>query len=202
MKIYIDCDDVITKTGEKLLEIAKRLFDTDITFENMEFFDLKKTFRLNDEQYNRLMAEAHIPDMLLSYEELEGASETINSWVDMGYDVQVITGRPYSTYEPTRKWLDDHGLSRLPLFHLDKYGRDIFTDDSTFSMTLDDFYTMDFDFVVEDSPMSFKHLSHFKNCTVAVYDRPWNKNAELPGENYQRCFSWKDVDALLKERIS
>lgn len=197
MKIYIDCDDVITETGEKLLEIAKRLFNTPITFEEMDFFDLKQTFKLNSEDYNRLMTEAHIPEVLLSYGEIEGACSTINSWVDKGHDVQIITGRPYSSYEPTRKWLDNHGLKRVELAHLDKYGRDIFTENCTFSMTLDDFYKMDFDFVVEDSPMSFKHLEHFKHCNVAVFNRPWNRNTPLPGTNYHRCFNWSDVDRLL-----
>ena len=37
------------------------------------------------------------------------------------YDVPyIITGRPYSAYEPSRQWLDEHDLERVKLFCLNK----------------------------------------------------------------------------------
>lgn len=116
MKIYIDFDDVICETAKYFTKIAKELFGIDLPYQQVQFFNLQKTFDLNDEQYDRLMEAGHLPENLLSYEETPQTSETINKWVDEGHEVSVITGRPFNSYEPSRKWLDQHGLGRVPLF--------------------------------------------------------------------------------------
>ena len=135
---------------------------------------------------------------LLAYEETPGASEIINKWVDEGYEVSVITGRPFDSYDPSRQWLDEHNLSRVPLFCVDKYGREIFNQDVTYSMTLEQLYSMSFDLAVEDSPAAFEHVLHFDNCKVAVYNRPWNINASLPNENFVRCEDWEEIGNRLE----
>ncbi len=197
MKIYIDFDDVICETAKYFTKIAKELFGIDLPYQQVQFFNLQKTFDLNDEQYDRLMEAGHLPENLLSYEETPGASETINKWVDEGHEVSVITGRPFNSYEPSRKWLDQHGLERVPLFCVDKYGRETFVQDFTYNMTLEQLYGMTFDFAVEDSPAAFEHVMHFDNCRVAVFDRPWNQTSEFPNDNFVRCKNWQEIDELL-----
>lgn len=197
MKIYIDFDDVICETAKYFTKIAKELFGIDLPYQQVQFFNLQKTFDLNDEQYDRLMEAGHLPENLLSYEETPGASETINKWVDEGHEVSVITGRPFNSYEPSRKWLDQHGLGRVPLFCVDKYGRETFVQDFTYNMTLEQLYGMTFDFAVEDSPAAFEHVMYFDNCRVAVFDRPWNVKAEFPNDNFVRCKNWQEIDELL-----
>ncbi len=196
MNVYIDFDDVLCETARAFVDIVKRLYDIDVPYEDVEFFDLQKSFGLTAEQYEKMMMEGHLPEVLRGYEETDGATRVVNKWIDEGHNVYIITGRPYSAYEPSRQWLDAHGLERAKLFCLNKYGRDSFIKDSTFSLELSDFYTMSFDFAVEDSPMAFKHLAHLSDCTVAVFARPWNKNAELPSEKYHRCPDWNVIDGL------
>ena len=197
MKIYIDFDDVICETAKYFTKIAKELFGIDLPYQQVQFFNLQKTFDLNDEQYDRLMEAGHLPENLLSYEETPQASETINKWVDEGHEVSVITGRPFNSYEPSRKWLDQHDLGRVPLFCVDKYGRETFVQDFTYNMTLEQLYGMTFDFAVEDSPAAFEHVMHFDNCRVAVFDRPWNQTSEFPNDNFVRCKNWQGIDELL-----
>ena len=197
MKIYIDFDDVICETAKYFTKIAKELFGIDLPYQQVQFFNLQKTFDLNDEQYDRLMEAGHLPENLLSNEETSGASEIINKWVDEGHEVSVITGRPFNSYEPSRKWLDQHGLERVPLFCVDKYGRETFVQDFTYNMTLEQLYGMTFDFAVEDSPAAFEHVMHFDNCRVAVFDRPWNQKSEFPNDNFVRCKNWQKIDELL-----
>lgn len=144
-----------------------------------------------------MMIKAHTPEVLLSYEETPGASETINKWIDEGHDVYIITGRPYSAYEASRQWLDEHGLQRVKLYCLDKYGRDSFIKDSEFSLKLEDYYKMHFDYAVEDSPLAFKFFDHMPELKVMVFDRPWNREAALPNENYRRCVDWETIKKLV-----
>ena len=200
MKIYIDFDDVICETAKSITRIAKELFGIELPYREIQFFNLQKVYDLDDDQYDRLMHECHTPENLLTYEETPDASRIINKWIDDGHEVSVITGRPFDAYEPSRKWLDNHGLERIPLFCVDKYGREKANQKYSYSLTLKELYDMDFDFAIEDSPSAFEHVLHFNKCTVAVFNRPWNVNAELPNENFVRCSGWQDIEKLFEEK--
>ncbi len=152
MKIYIDFDDVICETAKYFTKIAKELFGIDVPYREVQFFNLQKSFDLSATQYDKLMETGHLPENLLNYEETDGASKTINKWVDEGHEVFIITGRPFNSYEPSRKWLDEHDLKRVPLYCVDKYGRETFEQEFTYNMTLEKLYGMTFDFAIEDSP--------------------------------------------------
>lgn len=197
MRIYVDYDDCLCETARAFTGIAKELFGKTVPYEDVRFFNLQESFELSDEQYEELMREGHREEVLLSYEETPMASETLNEWVDKGHEVFIITGRPKSAYEASREWLDRHGLGRIKLYCLNKYGRDAFIKNSEFSLELEDYYKMSFDYAVEDSPMAFKFFDHLPDLKVMVYDRPWNRDHLFPGDNYIRCFDWGQI----KERV-
>lgn len=197
MKIYVDFDDCLCETARSFSEIADRLFGIKVPYEKMRFFNLQKAFELTDEQFDLLMTEGHRPEILLSYEETPGASETINRWLEFGHEVSIITGRPFGAYEPSRAWLDRHGLEQIKMYCLDKYGRENFMKDSGFSLQLEDYYKMHFDYAIEDSPTAFRFFDHLPELQVLVYDRPWNREAELPGTNYRRCLNWEEIGKII-----
>lgn len=223
MKIYVDYDDCLCETARAFTVIAERLFGKRVPYEKVRFFNLQDSFKLTDDEYEQIMIEGHLPEVLLSYEETPGASTVINEWVDKGYEVDIITGRPYSTYEISRRWLDEHGLKRVNLFCLNKYGRDsfytnqekskIFPDSlcdekdasqrckralrhyamNDYSLELEDYYKMKFDYAIEDSPMAFSFFDHLPELKVLVYDRPWNREYKLLNSNYFRCPDWEYI---------
>ena len=199
MNIYVDFDDCLCETAAYFSKLAARMFGVDVPYEKIKYFNLQKSFCLSDDKYDELMVQGHLPEALLSYEETPGAVQTINCWLDKGFDVKIITGRPSGVYDASRQWLDEHGLGRVSLFCLNKYGRENFIKGSTFGLELEDYYKMHFDFAVEDSPLAFKFFNHLPDLKVMVFDRPWNKDCELPGPNYKRCLDWKMIsDALGK----
>ncbi len=200
LKIYVDYDDCLCETARAFTGIADRLFGRKIPYEKVRFFSLKDSFMLNDEQYEQLMIEGHRPEVLLSYEETPGASRVLNEWIDLGYDVRIITGRPYSAYEASRRWLDEHDLSRIDLFCLNKYGRDSFIKNSDFNLELEDYYQMKFDYAVEDSPMAFRFFEHLPELKVLVYDRPWNQECSFPNSNYTRISDWDRIRTIVMEQ--
>ena len=199
MRIYVDYDDCLCETAKSFSELAIEMFDKHIPYENIRFFELDKTFGLDADQFERFMIRGHEPEVLLSYEETPGASKVINEWISEGHEVSIITGRPYSTYEPSRMWLDNHGLGNVRLYCLNKYGRDSFIKNSDFSLELEDYYKMKFDFAIEDSPKAFKFFGHMPELNVLVFDRPWNRNCAFPGGNYTRCSDWKEIRRLVSE---
>ena len=74
MNIYIDFDDVICETAKSFCQIADRLFGIKKTYNEVHFFNLQQSFGLTDDQYDALMKEGHLPEILLSYEETDGAA--------------------------------------------------------------------------------------------------------------------------------
>ncbi len=197
MNIYVDFDDCLCETGRYFSALAERLFGKHVPYEDMKCFQMDKAFSLTEEQFAQLMTEGHRPETLLSYEETPGASWAVNSWIDRGFDVSVITGRPYSAYEASREWLDRHGLDRVRMYCLDKYGRDNSARNSAFSLELEDYYRMRFDYAVEDSPLAFRFFGHLPDMKVLVYDRPWNRECELPGKEYIRCPDWGTIRTIV-----
>ena len=193
MKIYVDFDDCLCETARHFSGFVKGLYGVDVPYEKMRYFNLQASFSLTDEQFEDMMLKAHTPEVLLSYEETPGAADTVNGWIDEGHDVSVITGRPYSSYDASREWLDRHGLERVRLYCFNKYGRDNFIKNSDFSLEPDDYYKMHFDLAVEDSPSAFKYFEHLPGLKVLVYDRPWNRECTFPGDNYRRCPDWESI---------
>ena len=193
VNIYIDFDDCLCETGRALAGLAGDLFGKQVSYEEMRHFNLQKAFDLTDGQYGELLRKGHEPDILMSFEETPGASETLREWIRSGYSVSVITGRPYSAYEPSRAWLDRHGLRDAGLYCLDKYGRENRIQNTGFSLEPEDFRRMKFDCAVEDSPLAFRFFDHLPDLKVMVFDRPWNRDAVFPGGNYRRCRDWNSI---------
>ncbi|MBR3275670.1 MAG: 2-dehydropantoate 2-reductase [Eubacterium sp.] len=197
MNIYIDFDDCLCETGRFYSEFVGKLFGKSIPYEDMNFFNMQKSFSLSDEQYEKMMTEGHKAEMLLSYKETPGAADTIKDWVEDGHDVFIITGRPYSTYEASRTWLDRHGFKKVKLYCLNKYGRDTFYESEAFSLELEDYYRIRFDYIIEDSPEAFRFFEHLPEAKVLVFDRPWNRDCVFPNDNYIRCSDWKSIRDLV-----
>ena len=198
MNIYVDFDDCLCETGKAFAGLVSALFGKNIPYGEMRYFNLQKAFDLTDEQYELLLIKGHEPEMLLSYEETPGASAVINEWIDNGHTVSVITGRPYRSYESSRTWLDRHGLQRVRLYCLDKYGRENYVKNSDFSLELDAYYKMKFDYAVEDSPSAFRFFDHLPELKILVFDRPWNRMPAFPDSRYRRCYDWESIRAEVR----
>ena len=195
MNIYVDFDDCLCESGRFFAGLVRDLFGLDIPYEKMRYFNLQQAFSLTDEQYRELLIRGHEDEMLLSIEETPGASEVLNEWICRGENVTIITGRPYRTYDASRLWLDRHGLGDARLLLMDKYGREDHTVKADYILEPEDYYRMKFDCAVEDSPSAFRFFDHLPQMKVLVFERPWNRDIELPGSNYIRCRNWEDIRA-------
>ena len=198
-KIYVDFDDCLCETARAFSALGKEMFGKNVPYEEIKYFELDQSFGLTDAQFEAFMIRGHQPEVLLSYQETPGASSVLNEWMARGYEVSVITGRPFSAYEPSRKWLDLHGLQDVRLYCFNKYGRDSFIKNSDFNLEPEDFYRMKFDFAVEDSTKAFTYFRHLPDLRVFVFDRPWNRGCAFPNENYKRCYDWETIRKAVAE---
>ena len=160
MNIYVDFDDCLCESGKFFSGLVREMFGLDVPYEKMRYFNLQQAFGLTDEQYRQLLVKGHEPELLLSYEETPGASDVINEWIRKGHDVSIITGRPYSSYEASRLWLDRHGMRDARMLIMDKYGRETAARKEDYILDPEDYYRMKFDYAVEDSPSAFRFFDH------------------------------------------
>ena len=110
MNIYVDFDDCLCETARAFSDIALEMFNIDVPYEKMRYFNLQMAFGLDDEQYDALLRKGHEPEVLLGFDETPGAVAVLNEWIEKGNNVSIITGRPFGSFEPSREWLDEHGL--------------------------------------------------------------------------------------------
>lgn len=201
MRIYVDFDDVLCETARNLNHIARRLFGTKVPYEEMKVFDLDKSFSLDPDQYKLLMSTAHSDAVLGTIEETPGATAILRKWIARGHEIEIVTGRTFSTRHTSEAWLERHGITGLPILHVNKFNREPMPADPAAPrpLTVDEFCRLDYDFAIEDSPMGLQHLTRLSDCHVAAFSRPWNDWLPLPTPLFRRCADWQEIDAYLTE---
>lgn len=190
--IYVDMDDVLSDSTSGYLEIVEREFDKKVAFEQLHSFDLQESFGLTDEEFDHLFKVLHDREVILSFPPMAGASQVLSAWIEMGYEIAVVTGRPTSAYEASLAWLAAYDMPFHSFTMVDKYGRPQM--DSGIALTLDELAKMQFSFAVEDSMKMARFLANTMNTPVALMDRPWNRNGSLNG-HIKRFNAWEQIGA-------
>ena len=63
MNIYVDFDDCLCETALHFSGLVKEMFNLDIPYEQIHYFNLQKSFNLTDQQYDEMMIKAHKPEI-------------------------------------------------------------------------------------------------------------------------------------------
>lgn len=198
MRIYIDFDDVLCETARHLSDLARTLFDRHVPYEAISGFDLKQAFSLSDTEIDALMEHAHRTEFLTELTPAPGSVEAVRALESRGHELAIVTGRPADSHAGSLGWLRKHGLTHLALIYVDKYGRAPATPapEAPRTLTRDEFATLHFDVAIDDSPAALDLLAPRHNCTVIVYDRPWNR-CYTHAANMRRSASWREIVGLI-----
>ena len=193
MRIYCDMDDILCETAATLCRLVEREFGVRVAYEDVHEFDLQKSFGLTADEMRRFMALAHRPESLLAYSETPGAVAGLKALAAAGHEVEIVTGRPASSFRATEAWLAAAGLGDFPVTYVNKYGRLFSQDgDAPEMVPLADLLKRHYDVVIDDSPMVLPAFAAWTATRVMVFDRPWNAQFEL-APNMTRVFGWGDV---------
>ena len=194
MRIYIDFDDVLCETARHLSDMARDLFSRNVPYEAISVFNLQEAFALSGEEIDRLMEQAHHTEFLAELTPAPGGLEAIRALETRGHDLAIVTGRPATSHDGSCAWLKKHGLTHLRLIYFDKYGRAPLNPPPGTPKTLsrDEFEQLHFDVAIDDSPTALDLLAHRANCTVIVYNRPWNRRYAAP-PFMRRLNSWTEI---------
>lgn len=198
MRIYIDFDDVLCETARHLSDMARDLFARNVPYEAISVFDLQEAFALSEAEIDDLMEHAHRPEFLTDIAPAPGGLEAVRALEACGHDLAIVTGRPATSHAGSCSWLRKYGLAHLDIIYLDKYGRAPANPPPGTPKTLsrDEFATLHFDVAIDDSPTALDLLAHRADCTVIVYNRPWNQRY-AHAANMCRSGSWQEIVDLI-----
>ena len=195
--IYVDIDDVLAQTARAFARVFEQEYGRRIDLEEIESFDLGVSLGLSPESLDDFMKSVHRPEVLAEIEPMEGAVEVLAAWVDRGYEVAVVTGRPPGTEAVSREWLSKQEVPHHSLTFLDKYSwsEDLFSGSQAIS--IEELSRRSFSLVVEDSAEVACRLAGALDAPVALLDRPWNRSSPRPEDELKgrifRCRDWQDV---------
>ncbi len=198
MRIYVDFDDVLCETAQALADLAGRLFGIRVPYEAIHTFDLREAFSLDQAQYEELMVHAHEPHFLQRLEPAPAAIDTLARWQTKGFDVTIVTGRPYGCREASEPWFRRHGLAGVPVMHVDKYAREPPARASAGrSLTRDELDSVHFDLAIDDAPVALDLLAGRAGCRTVIFDRPWNRSYQPRTGRAERCRNWQELATLI-----
>ncbi len=193
--IYVDIDDVLAETGRMFLEVLAERFGRRVRFEDLTSYHLGETLGLDGPELATFLEAAHEPEALAAVEPMAGGIEVLQGWLDRGYRVLVVTGRPPDTREATLGWLERHRIPFTEFHFLDKYSRyyDGAHGTPEDCLALDDLPAFELCLAIEDFPEISLHLAGELEVPVALFDRPWNRTLAAAGTPIVRCGSWREI---------
>lgn len=202
-RVYVDIDDVLAHTIERLVELLDETHGRRVDVEDVRFFNLERSFDLDPQEIRAFMDRAHSDEEIEAIKPVDGAANVLSDWHGAGHEVHLVTGRPPATNEASRRWLERHAIPHVSLHHLDKWGRPTWNESGLPALRFEDLPDMAFAFAVEDSLDTAIRLAQDLEIPVALVDRPWNRDTSgLSGKAkdlLRRCLGWRDVAALARE---
>jgi uncharacterized HAD superfamily protein len=196
-QIYVDMDDVLAETGRTFLSVLESDFGKRVEWDQLHDYDLGVSLGLDEKSLTEFMHAIHEPEVLASVEPIPGALAALERWIERGYEIEVVTGRPSSTEEISRNWLKNNEMPHHSLIHVDKYAWEEELMGTSSGVPLVRLADNGYCLAVEDSAEVAIHLTEIIDAPVVVLDRPWNRRKldEHANTNGRivRCESWAEI---------
>lgn len=180
--IYIDLDDVLCDSAGAYVGLVNSEFGFNYSFEDIHSFDLKKSFRLSDEQNRYMFDLAHRPDFVVNIPVIEGTCQVLEQWRDQGVSVEIVTGRHTDSYGSSLNWLEEKGIRYDSFTMVDKYAWP--STNYELARPLSELLKREYLAGIEDNLTMVEFLKEKMGVPVLLHDRPWNRG-------YNECASVK-----------
>jgi hypothetical protein len=202
MRLYVDFDDVLCQTALGLMERVNARFGKRVLFEQIESFDLERSFDLSASEWEWLIHRFHDPEVLMGFEPIAGAAEVLLGWRAGGGQIDIVTGRPPATLDHSLAWLAHHGVPCDQMLFVDKYGRGFPDAAGATTVTMDEVAGMAYSAAIDDSAEMMTFLSGRAAYPLLLLDRPWNRALpEAVAGGVTRLAGWAEVARELEVEI-
>ena len=204
-RLYVDLDDVISQTIERLLGVAEVEYGRRVDLDEVISFDLEKVFDLRPDEAQGFYDRSNQPDILADLALRPGAVVSLEAVRESGIEVWIVTGRPVHTAVSTQKWLQERAVPHDQVLFVDKY---MYEDNhgppgAPTAISLADLAGMRFRAAVEDHPETARFVAERMDTPVMLMDRPWNRAAAVDSHQLiTRCRDWQEAAARLSELMA
>lgn len=199
-RIYVDFDDVVCETAWSLARLLEREYGKRVVYEDIAYFDLRKSFDLSEEEYREFMGRAHESALLSELPETAGSCATMRAWIKDGMEPVIVTGRPAAAADATREWLTRNGLPEIEVMYVDKFKRDLGPPNpSVKTWEFEELAEVGFALAIDDAPPALELLAESGLCPFVIFDRPWNRGYRpRKGDRPPRVRSWEELDSIVR----
>ena len=196
MIIWIDLDEVLAETVEKLLEDNNYvLWVKKVEYEDIRNYYLHKIEELwlTPEEDIKLFEKVFAEDKQYKIKPVDGALEKLKIWKEKWYKLKIITARPSIIKEYTINWLNKYypNIFDDVFFTFDNLTQ-FYKDGKTTIKKSDICNRLWVDVMIEDN---FEYAQDVASCGIKTYliTKPWNKDFKET-ENIIRVNSWDEID--------
>lgn len=185
MKIAVDVDDVLTKTGANYIKYHNEKYGTNL--KPWQFYDYEylKPFGLDRREGSRRILD-YIEERALEIEPLKGARKVLEE-LKKNHELIVITGRAKNIMKTTGEWIDHY----FP----DIFSHVVCTDVHQLNGGKDKgeiCRDLGVNLLIDD------YLKYAQECSregirVLLLAQPWNVNEQIESNLIDRVESWDEV---------
>ncbi len=176
LRIGLDIDGVVADS----FPVFRRELNKHYNKEIAEFrdYDMSKVYNVAWDDMSRFFDD-HMEYLFSTPKPMEGAVETIHTWLKKGYEIIFVTARKCGAEEAvTIKWFDDNGIPR---------DKAIFVGGASKTFAIREF---NIDVFVEDFMANALEIAA-AGIPVLLLDAPYNQGIIPKG--VQRCYNWQDI---------
>lgn len=192
MIIGVDMDEVLVDLIVDVLRYHNEKYGTSHSKEDISTYDLQNIWNVTWEETVQRFLDFYDTDYFDRGEVIELAKEGVARLAEK-HELHVITGRPDSVEEKTRKWLDTHFPGFFKSINFtntwgDGKGKPRNKGEICRELGVE---------VLIDDHLNYASDAAKQGVKVLLMDAPWNRSAELP-ENVKRVLSWAEIPDIIE----
>jgi uncharacterized HAD superfamily protein len=176
LKIGLDIDGVVADSFPVFLRELNKHYGKDIT--EIYDYDMSKVYDVAWEDLGDFF-DQNVEYLFSAPKPMEGAVDTIHSWLGEGHEIVYITARKCGLEEEvTLKWFDQHRIPR---------DKTVFVGGASKTFAAKEFGV---DVFIEDFMSNALEIASI-GVPVLLFDAPYNRG-KMP-KGVTRCLNWKEV---------
>lgn len=197
MKIALDIDDVLSESGQNLIDFYNNLHATEKTLADIVDFNLATTFKITLEQADVMLNDWYLSPFFPDMKVREGAQEAV-SYLAKKHTLYSITSRPFEIEHLTIQWLDKHFPDTFVEITHTNSGH--YSGGKTGIKKSDVCKRIGATVIVEDN-VKYANDCAENGITTFLMERPWNKGQKIHPDII-KVKDWSDFLKKFKKKFS
>ena len=186
--VAVDADEVLAEFMEHFLMFHNARYETRFTKSEITSFRFEEVFKIEERDVLRRIGEFYEDQVIHNIRPVEGAEEGINSLIDKGYQLEIITARPPYYRQITVDWVEKHFPGKFEQIH---FAFNPFNINSERLTKAEICKQIGAEVLIDDNLVNALDCAD-RGITVYLMDAPWNQVEELP-KKVIRVKSWEEI---------